>query len=167
MVMVLLPDGIPFGLPFHICFENQRNQGQQRQERSDGKGGGELVLVIENFNVQRHGVRLAANVAGDNRHRAELAHCAGVAEDDAIQQRPFDVRQRDAPERLQARCPKCDRGFFFVAALRLHQRDEFARHEWKRHEDRGQDDAGNGKNDPDVVVLEPAPEPSMAPNTST
>ena len=36
--------------------------------------GYELILIVENFNQQRHGVGLAANMARHHRYRAELAH---------------------------------------------------------------------------------------------
>jgi hypothetical protein len=95
------------GLPFvQTLFENglhdQRDQGQHRQQRGNRKRRHELILIIENFDQQRHGVGLAADMARHHGHRAELAHGARVAQQYAIQQAPFDIGQRDAEEGLQA-----------------------------------------------------------------
>lgn len=48
-----------------------------------------------------------------------------------------------------------------VAALRLHQRDQFAGDEGEGHEHRGQHDAGRGEQDLDVVRLQPRAEPAV------
>src|SRR5450756_2033896 len=69
--------------------QRQRYKGQQAQQRRDGEGGHKVVFVIKDLHVQRHGVGLAANVAGYHRHRAELAHRAGVAEHHAVEQAPL------------------------------------------------------------------------------
>ena len=60
------------------------------------------------------------------------------------------------------------RGFFLVAALVLHQRDQFARHKGKGDEDGRQHDARQGEQDVDVMVR-PAigPNQPCMPNTST
>ena len=100
-------------------------------------------------------------MARDDRDRAELAHRARVAQNDAVEQRPLDVRQRHARERLPAACAERQRGFLLVVALRLHQRDQFARDERKRHENRRQHDAGNGEDDLDVVCRQPRPKPAL------
>ena len=76
----------------------ERDEGEEGEQRGDREGGAVHVLVVENLDLQRHGVGLAADLAGDHRHGAELAHGAGVAEKHAVEQRPFDVRQRDAEE---------------------------------------------------------------------
>src|ERR1700716_869670 len=47
---------------------------------------------------QRHRVGLAADVTRDHRHRAKLAHGAGVAQQYAIKQPPLDIGQSDAEE---------------------------------------------------------------------
>ena len=65
-------------------------------------GADELVFVVENLDMQRHRVGLAADMAGNHRDRAEFAHRARIAQQHAVEQRPFHVRQRDAEERLQA-----------------------------------------------------------------
>ena len=67
---------------------DERDEGEAGQQRGDGEGGDEVVFIVEDLDVQRHGVGQAADVAGDDRDRAELAHGAGVAEQDAVEQRP-------------------------------------------------------------------------------
>ena len=69
---------------------------KQRQQRSDGERRDELIIVVKHFDLQRHRIGQAADVARNDRHRAELAHRARVAENHAVEQRPLDVRKRDA-----------------------------------------------------------------------
>ena len=66
--------------------------------------------------------------------RAELAHGARVAKQNAVEQAPFDVGQGHAQESLKARCAKRDRRFLFFSPLIDHQRDQFARDKGKRHD---------------------------------
>src|SRR5256885_370362 len=42
--------------PLDDGLETQRRQGQKGQERRDGKGGHEVVFVVENLDVQRQRV---------------------------------------------------------------------------------------------------------------
>ena len=62
-------------------FSSKRDQRQQGEQRGDGEGGRELVFVVEDLDVQRHGVGLAADVAGDHRSprrtRPSPARCRG------------------------------------------------------------------------------------------
>src|SRR5689334_8432565 len=64
---------------FERCLGDQRYQREQRQERRNRKRRGELILVVENLDMQRHAVGLAADMAGHHRDGAELAHRARVA----------------------------------------------------------------------------------------
>src|SRR4029079_12534147 len=80
---------------------DQRDQRQHRQQRRNRKRGYELIFIVENFDQQRHGVGLATDMARHNGYRAELAHSPRVAQQDAIQQAPFDIGQRDAEEGLE------------------------------------------------------------------
>jgi hypothetical protein len=41
--------------PFEKCFGGQRHKRQSRQQGRDRKGGGAIILVVENLDVQRHG----------------------------------------------------------------------------------------------------------------
>ncbi len=111
--------------------------------------------------MQRHGVGQAADVTGDDGDRAELAHRARVAQQDAVEQAPFDVGQRHAPERREAGRTERSRGLFLVAALIGHQRDQFARDEREGDEDRGKDYAGQGEDDLDVMLGQPWSQPAL------
>src|ERR1700716_1657775 len=51
-------------MPFENGFCQQRDQRQHGQQGSDREGRAELIFVVENLNQQRHGVGLAADVAG-------------------------------------------------------------------------------------------------------
>src|SRR5450631_3437693 len=96
-------------VPLENGFRHQRDQRQHGQQGSDRERRYELVFIVENFNQQRHGVGLAANVAGYHRDRAELAHRPRITQQHAVQHTPFDIRQRDAEEGLQARRAERDR----------------------------------------------------------
>ena len=109
--------------PLEDGFHHQRDQRQHRQQRGDRERRHELIFVVEHFHMQRHGVGLAADMPRDHRHRAEFAHRACVAQQHAIQHAPFDVRQGDAEESLQAGRAQRDRGLFLLGALLLHQRE--------------------------------------------
>ena len=63
---------------------------------------------------------------GDHRNGAEFAHRAGVAEDDAVEQAPLDIGQRDAAEDLPAAGPQHAGGLFLFGPLGLHERNQFA-----------------------------------------
>ena len=142
---------------FHstMLLTNERREGQQGQQRRHRKCRDELVVVVENFDVQRHGVGESADVAGHHRYGAEFAHGAGVAKNHAVDQRPFHVGQRHAEKCLPAAGAQRQRGFFLVIALRLNHREQLARDKRKRDEDRGQHDSGNGKDDSNAMRDEP------------
>ena len=78
--------------------EAERDQRQHGEQRGSRECADEVVFVVEDLDVQRQRVGLAADVAGDHRHGAELAHRACVAQQDAIQHAPADVGQRDHAE---------------------------------------------------------------------
>src|ERR1700733_4629752 len=80
---------------FKNGLRDQRDQGQQRQQRRDRERRYELIFVVKNFDQQRHGIGLAANMARHHRHRAEFTHRARVAQQYTVQQAPFDVGQGD------------------------------------------------------------------------
>ena len=84
--------------------------------------------------MQRHGVGQAADVARDHRYGPELAHGAGVAEQDAVEQAPAHIGQGHAPEHLPAGGAQGKGGLFLGDALFLHQRNQFAGDEGKGHE---------------------------------
>src|SRR6478609_3219547 len=98
----MLRSSMLMGPAFDELLETQRDEREHGQQRCAGERGGELVLVVEDLDVQREGVGRAADVTGHHGHGAELAHRPCVAENDAVEQAPLDVGQRDAPERLPA-----------------------------------------------------------------
>ena len=148
-------------LPFHDRLDRQGHQGQHRQQRGHREGRHEIVLVVQDLHLQRNGVRLAPDVAGDDGDRAELAHRARVAEDHAVEQGPAHVGQGDAPERLPARGAEREGRLLVLGALFLHQRDQLARDERQGHEDGRQHDAGHREDHLQVVGGEPRPEPAV------
>ena len=81
---------------------DHRNHAQQGRHR---ERAGVVVLVVENLDVKRQGVGLAANVSGDDGDRAELAQRAGGAQHHAVEQAPLDVRQRDLENICQPLAP--------------------------------------------------------------
>ena len=58
-------------------------------------------------------------------------------------------------------------GLLLVAALRLHQRDQFAGDERKGNEKSGDHDAGDGEDDSDIVGLQERPEPAVLAENET
>src|SRR5258708_30217950 len=78
MVMVLLL--IRLGPGPDDTFEYQRYQRQQRQQGGHRKRGGKVVFVVEDLDVQRHGVVAAADMTGDVGYRPELVHVPRDAE---------------------------------------------------------------------------------------
>src|ERR1039458_9924670 len=64
------------GLPFEKFLERQGDDRDHAEQRRDGEGAGIIVLVIEDLDVQRQRIGLAAYVAGHDRYRAELAQRA-------------------------------------------------------------------------------------------
>ena len=122
------------------------------KQRRDRERARVVVFVVENFDVERERVGLAADVSGDDRDRAELSQRARGAEHHAVEQAPFDIGQSDAEEHLPGAGAQHHGGFFFFRPLRFHQRNQFARDERERHEGGGQDDSGDGEDDVDVVV---------------
>ena len=79
----------------------------------------------------------------------------GVAEDDAVEQAPLDVGQRDAQEDLPTAGPQRAGRLFLLRALGLHQRNQLAGEEGKGDEKRRQQDPRPGENHLDVVGPQP------------
>ena len=119
----------------------------QRQQRRHGERAGHVVFLKQFLDAQRHRVGLTGDVARDDVHGAELAHRARVAQDDAVDEAPLDVRHRDLPEHLPAVGAEADRGEFLFDADRLHHRNQLARDERERDERRRQDQPGRREDD--------------------
>jgi hypothetical protein len=136
---------------FDGFLEQQRDDRQRRQQRRRREGTNEVVLVVQDLDVQRQRVGLAADVPAHDRHRAEFAHRPRVAQNHAVDHAPADFRQRDARENLQAAGAQGQGRLFLVAALRQHDREHLTRHQREGDEGRGDDDTGYGEDDLDVV----------------
>jgi hypothetical protein len=93
-------------------------------------------------------------MAGDDRDRAEFAHGAHVAQQDAIEQRPAHVGQCHREEGAEAGGAQGQRRLLVRRALFLHQRDHLAGDEGKGDEDGGQHDAGHGEDDLEIPVVD-------------
>src|ERR1700681_3013629 len=83
----LAPDSVPSGggegvavSPFEEGLCAQGDEGEACQKRGDGESSDEVVLIIKDLHLERHGVGESADMAGDDRHRTEFAHGAGVAQ---------------------------------------------------------------------------------------
>jgi hypothetical protein len=139
--------------PFHKALARQGQQRQQRQQRRHRERRRVVVFVVENFNMQRHGIGEPADVPGDHRDGAELAHGAGIAQQYAVHQAPADIGQRHAPKGLPARGAERHRSFFVILALCLHHRNELAGDEGEGDENGGQHDARHREHDADVMLL--------------
>ena len=111
--------------------------------------------------MERDCIGGAADMAGNHGNRPELAHRPRVAQNHAVQQTPFDIRQSHAPERLPAPGAQSSRRFLFFTSLRLHQRDQLAGDKRKGNEDSREHDSRHGENDLDVVFGKPRPEPAL------
>src|SRR5262249_53340280 len=62
--------------PFEKRLGTERHQRQHGQQRGDGKGAHIIIFVVQHLDVQRHGVREAADMPRHHRHRTEFAHRA-------------------------------------------------------------------------------------------
>ena len=144
--------------PFENGFEAKRDQRQKGEEGRQSEGCPDVVLIVEDLHLKRDRVGEAADVAGDDRHRAEFAHRSRVAEQDAGEQRPADVGQRHGQEGGPAARAERQRGLLVGVPELLHDRDELARDERAGHEHRRQRHAGNREDDLDLMRGEPGSE---------
>ena len=145
---------------------DQRHQRQQGQQRRDRKRGGELVVVVQNLDVQRHRVGLPADMARDHRDRAELAHRARVADHHAVEQPPLDVGQRDAKEGLPSARAQRERRLLLLACRWPPSAGSVRARRTERSRNRRQHDSRDGEDDPDVDARQPGAEPCPAPRTA-
>jgi len=100
-------------------------------------------------------------MAGHDIHRAELTHGAGIAQDDTIQQTPFDIRHCHTPEKLPAVGPEAKGGDFLLGPDSLHDRHQLASNKRARDECRSQYKAWRGKDDLEIMFTEPRSEVSL------
>ena len=155
--------GCPAGLPLDHALYDERDYGEQREQGGHGKCSDERILVVEDFDMQGHCRRQAPDVPGHDRDGPELAHGPGVAEDHAVDQSPADLWQGDPDEGHQPAGAEGDGGFLLVVAQLFHQRDQLPGDVGEGHEEGREDDAGQGEDHVDVVVLQPEAEPALRP----
>src|SRR3977135_1011673 len=86
----LSPESVPSGggeggavVPFEEGRGAQGDEGEACQKRGDGESSDEVVLIIKDLHLERHGVGESADMAGEDRHRAAFAPGAGVHTRDA------------------------------------------------------------------------------------
>src|SRR5688500_9991956 len=91
-------------LPFKNRLGRKSDERERHEERGDGEGCNEVVLIVEDLHVKGHGVGEAADVARDDGDGAELTHGARVAEEHSVEQSPADVGKRSVPEGLPDAC---------------------------------------------------------------
>lgn len=149
-----------FGAFFEVGFEQNREKCDEGEEGGAGEGCAELVLVVEEFDVEREGVGSAADVGGNDGHGAEFAHGACLAEECAVEERPFDVGEGDFEENGPRAGAEGDGGDFLVVAGGGHKGDEGAGDVGEGDEGGGEEDAGCFVDDLEVVSFEPRAEPA-------
>src|SRR3546814_13929490 len=89
--------------PFQNALRHQRHEGERCQQRGDGKGPDEIILVVENLDMPRQGIGQAPDVARNNRTCTELTHYTRVAEQHTVEQPPPAVRSSTQPARQTTR----------------------------------------------------------------
>src|SRR5580765_2524865 len=87
--------------------------------------------------------------------RAELTHRPGVAQDDAVDQTPLDVRYGDLPEHLPSVRAETDCGKLLFDANCFHHGNQLARNEGKRDERGREDESRCREDDFQTRVLRP------------
>ena len=140
----------------------QDDHGDRGEHERDAVGAREVEVLVVVLDAQRRRLGLAFDVAGDDRDGAVLAEAAGGRQDDAVDDRPADRRQRDPPERLPAGCAERVRGLLLLVADLAQRRHDLARDERQRDEDRRDHHRRQREEDLDAVPLEPGAEPAGA-----
>src|SRR3546814_20358209 len=75
-------------MPFDDGFENERHQRKECEQRRDREGGDEIIFIVEDLDMQRHRVGMSAQMAENDRHRAQLPHRARISEQYPIELHP-------------------------------------------------------------------------------
>ena len=120
-----------------------------------------LERVEALLDVQRRGLGLAGDAAGDDADGAELAERARRRQHDAVGHAPADRRQRDAPERLHAVRAERRRRLLLLGADLAQHRHDLAHDERQRDEDRREDHPRQREDDLDPVVEQRVAEPAV------
>jgi len=139
----------------------QRDDADHAQQRRHGKSRLKTVLAVQDLDVQRQGVGLAADVPRHHRHGAELAQGPGRTQDHAVEHAIADARQGDPPKHLPTARAQRHCGQLLLVTLRFHQRNQLAGHERQGHKRGGEHDAGYCEDHADVALHQPRPEPAL------
>ena len=140
---------------------SERDERKARQQCCHGERRHVLIVVVERFDLERHGIGEPANMPAHHRDGAELAHRARVAKKNPVEKPPADVGKRHAQKRLQPGCAERRCRLFLPAPLICHERDQLARDKGKGHEDRGKQEARKREDDLDVMVTQEVTEPAL------
>src|SRR6185437_6078221 len=69
----------------HQGLQAQGGEGEQGEEGGDRERAGEVVVVVERLDGERHGIGQSPDVARHDRYGAEFSHGARVAEDHSVE----------------------------------------------------------------------------------
>src|SRR6185437_15335643 len=84
--------------PLHQRLEGQSREREQCEEGGDRERRGEVVVVVQRLDGERHGIGQSPDVARDYRHGSEFSHGACIAENHPVKQSPADLGQGDTEE---------------------------------------------------------------------
>ena len=110
--------------------------------------------------MQGERVRLAPQMAGNNRYRAEFSHGSGCTQNDPVKQRPLDMRKRNSAENREPIGSHQCRRLFLILSLRIHHREQLAEYKRKRDKYRGQNHSRHGKDNLNIVGFQKIPHPA-------
>src|SRR5690348_9610630 len=97
-------------------------------------------------------------MAGHDIHRTELTHGAGIAQDDSVQQAPFNIGDGHTPEELPAAGTEAEGRDFFLRPDSLHDWNQLTSNKWAGDECRGQNKAWRSKDDLEMMGTQPGSE---------
>src|ERR1044072_8487601 len=102
-------------------------------------------------------------MTGHHRDGTEFTHSACVTENHAVHQSPAYLWQGDTEEGDPSTRAKCNGCLLLIVTQLLHERNELTCHIGECHEHGGEDNPRQRKDNADVVILQPHPEPAMQP----
>src|SRR4051812_1776445 len=145
--------------------EQQAEDSERKKGEHDGDGVGrfDLPLVELREDVERRGLGLEREVAGNENRRAELADGAREREQRARHDGAAQGGQRDVPESLPARRADGRRSFFERAAHGVEDRLDDAEGERERDEDVRHDDGVAREHEAHAVRLQESPQRPLRP----
>ena len=141
---------------------SKRDQREQREQRRDGEGGDEIIFIVEHLDMERHGVGFAADMARNDRDRAEFAHRAGVAQQHAVEQRPSGCWAGSRAQKVcQPVAPSDSAASSSARPCAVISGISSRATNGKVTKIVASDDAGQREDDLDVMVLRASAEPAM------